>query len=86
MVSHSSEATPGTTALRALFDAEVLAAGIPVPDADREHLFVMWLDHLPLRESLRAADLALEAEPSFIEKPAQPSGGISPTSTSGGAS
>ena len=36
-------------ALRAHFDAEVLAADLTVPDADREHLFAMWAEHLPLR-------------------------------------
>ena len=75
------------TALRALFDAEVLAADVAVPDADREHLFAMWAEHLPLRGILRAASIAPEEEPSFTQKPAQLGAGVAPsTSSSGGAS
>jgi hypothetical protein len=74
-------------ALRAQFDAEVLAADLTVPDADREHLFAMWAEHLPLRDSLRTASLALEEEPSFTQKPAQLGAGITlPEAGRGGAS
>ena len=74
-------------ALRARFDAEVLAADLTVPEADREHLFAMWAEHLPLRDSLRAASVALEEEPSFTQKPAQLGAGVAvPPSRSGGAS
>jgi hypothetical protein len=74
-------------ALRAQFDAEVLAADLPVPEADREHLFAMWAEHLPLRDSLRAAIVALEEEPSFTQKPAQRGAGITLRGAgSGGAS
>lgn len=97
-MSHPSQ--PGDNAehaaLRAQFDAEVLAADLTVPDADREHLFAMWAEHLPLRDSLRRAGIAPAEEPSFIEKaavagagqkPAQLGAGISlPGSGSGGAS
>ena len=73
--------------LRALFDAEVVAADLTVPDADREHLFAMWAEHLPLRDSLRTASVALEEEPSFIEKPAQLGAGVAASpASSGGAS
>ena len=72
-------------ALRARFDAELLSADLAVPAADREHLFAMWADHLPLRDSLRAASVALEEEPSFVEKPAQAGAGIAhPGAGSGG--
>ena len=74
-------------ALRAQFDAEVLAADLPVPDADREHLFAMWAEHLPMRDSLRAASVALEEEPAFTQKPARLGAGVTlPAASSGGAS
>lgn len=65
-------------ALRALFDAEVLAAALVVTDDDRERLFAMWSDHLPTRDRLRAAELALPEEPSFVEKPTLLGGGALP--------
>ena len=75
------------TALRARFDAEVLAADLPVPEPDREHLFAMWAEHLPMRDSLRSASIALEEEPSFTQKPAQLGAGVTlPAASSGGAS
>ena len=74
-------------ALRAQFDAEVLSADVSVPPDDREHLFAMWLEHLPLRDSLRAASVALEEEPSFTQKPAQAGAGVSlPATSRGGTS
>jgi hypothetical protein len=74
-------------ALRAQFDAEVLAADLTVPDADREHLFNMWAEHLPMRDSLRRAGIALEEEPSFTQKPAQLGAGVTlPAASRGGAS
>jgi hypothetical protein len=71
-------------ALRAQFDAEVLSADVSVPTDDREHLFAMWLEHLPLRDSLRAASVALEEEPSFIEKPAAFGAGQKPAQAGAG--
>ena len=85
-MSQSSDGTD-PAALRAQFDAEVQAADLTVPEADREHLFAMWAEHLPLRDSLRAASVALEEEPSFTQKPAQPGAGVTSSSAgSGGAS
>ena len=85
-MSQSSDGND-SAAFRARFDAEVLAADLTVPDADREHLFAMWAEHLPLRDSLRAASVALEEEPSFTQKPAQLGTGIAASPTgSGGAS
>ena len=49
--------------LRARFDAELAAAGLTVTGRDRELLFAMWQEHLPQREALRAAAVALEEEP-----------------------
>ena len=63
-------------ARRALFDAEVLAAALALSDDDRARLFEMWADHLPSRDSLRAAAPELPEEPSFIEKPSQPGAGV----------
>ena len=61
--------------LRARFDMELRVGGLEVPDEDRERLFVMWADHLPQREALRAATLEPTEEPSFIEKPTALGGG-----------
>jgi hypothetical protein len=81
-----SSPSPDEATLRARFDAELLAAGLtPSPD-DHARLFATWADHLPTRDSLRAAAPALEEEPSFVEKPAQLGAGVSPAAgTSGGA-
>ena len=85
-MSQSSDGND-SAALRAQFDAEVLAADLTVPDADREHLFVMWSEHLPLRDSVRAAGVAPEEEPSFTQKPAQLGAGVAASpAASGGAS
>ena len=65
---------PDDAALRARFDAELLAAGLVLSDDDRVRLFPTWADHLPTRDSLRAAAPALPEEPSLIEKPSQPGG------------
>jgi len=77
-MSQSSTAPTGgdAAALRAQFDAEVLAADIAAPAGDLEQLFVMWSEHRPIRLRLRAADIALEEEPSFTQKPAQAGAGI----------
>jgi hypothetical protein len=87
-VSHASVSQPAddqsTAALRAQFDAEVRVAGLAIPPDDREHIFEMWANDLLLRERLRAADLALEEEPSFMQKPAQLGAGITPASESSG--
>jgi hypothetical protein len=71
-------------ALRAQFDAEVLAAGLALSADDDTRLFATWADHLPTRDSLRAAAPVLEEEPSFVEKPSQLGGGVSGTGPSGG--
>ena len=72
-----SEMTEGhdEQGLRALFEAELLAAGLVVADDDRERLWVMWADHFPQREALRSAVLAPEEDPTFIQKPTAPGGG-----------
>ena len=59
------------------FDAEVRVAGIHVSDDDRAPLFAMWAAQLPIRERLRTANIRLEEEPSFTQKPAQWGGGVS---------
>ena len=74
-MSQSSDGA-NAAALRAQFDAEILAADLTVPEADREHLFAMWAEHLPMRDSLRRSGVALEEEPSFTQKPAQLGAGI----------
>jgi hypothetical protein len=78
----------GATALRARFDAEILAADLSVPVHDRDQLFVMWAEHQPIRARLRAADIALAEEPSFTQKPAQAGAGVtlrsSPAAGQGG--
>ena len=84
---NQSSTPPDEAALRARFDAELLAAGLTVSPDDHARLFATWADHLPTRESLRAATPALEEEPSFAEKPAQLGAGVSTAAdTSGGAS
>src|SRR4051794_3174006 len=75
---------PDQAMLRARFEAETMVAGIAVTDDDREPLFAMWADHQPVRDRLRGADLALEEEPSFTQKPAQLGAGLAPTSSTGG--
>ena len=49
--------------LRARFDAELAAAGLNITGRDYDLLFVMWKEHLPQREALRAAAPAQEDEP-----------------------
>jgi hypothetical protein len=83
-----SSTAPDLTALHARFDAELLAAGLTVSPDDHARLFATWADHLPIRDSLRAAGPALEEEPSFVEKPALLGAGVAvPTASanSGGA-
>jgi hypothetical protein len=75
---------PDRAALRTQFDAEVVASDLTVPAADREHLFAMWVEHLPLRDSLRTASVDLEEEPSFTQKPAQAGAGVASSRASGG--
>jgi hypothetical protein len=70
--------------LWAQFDAELLAAGLALSVDDRARLFPTWADHLPTRDSLRAAAPALPEEPSFTQKPNQPGGGALPVNPSGG--
>jgi hypothetical protein len=68
--------SPDQAALLARFEAEAAIAGIAVTDEDRGPLFAMWTELQPIRERLRNADLALEEEPSFTQKPAQLGAGI----------
>ena len=82
-MSQSSDGA-NEAALRAQFDAEVLAADLTVPNADRDHLFAMWAEHLPQRDSLRRASVALEEEPSFMEKPAAAGAGQKPAQLGAG--
>jgi hypothetical protein len=58
------------------FDAEVQVAGITVSAEDRGPLYAMWTELVPIRQRLQAADIALEEEPSFTQKPAQLGAGI----------
>jgi hypothetical protein len=67
---------PDQAALLARFEAEVAVAGIAVTDEDRGPLLAMWTELQPIRDRLRNADLALEEEPSFTQKPAQSGAGI----------
>ena len=48
---------------RALFDAELSAAGLSLAGRDYELLFAMWAEHRPQREALRAVVPALDEEP-----------------------
>ena len=52
----------------------------------RAPLFAIWTELQPIRARLRAADLALEEEPSFTQKPAQLGAGISLTGVPRGGS
>src|SRR4051812_10678931 len=52
------DGTPAPAASRARFEAEVAVAGIAVADEDREPLFAMWVELQPIRDRLRAVDLA----------------------------
>ncbi len=62
-------------ARRARFEAEVTAADLCLTPDDRERLFELWTRALPYRDALRAAPIALEEEPAFVEKPAMLGGG-----------
>lgn len=55
--------------LTARFESELRVAGIEVSGRERDLLYAMWVEHLPERDALRAAAIAPEEEPSFIEKP-----------------
>ena len=68
--------SPDPAALQACFEAEADIAGIAVSDEDRGPLFAMWTELQPIRDRLRSADLKLEEEPSFTQKPAQLGAGI----------
>ena len=61
---------------RARFEAEVTAADLRLGPEDRERLFGLWTRALPYREALRAAPIAREEEPSFVEKPTMLGGGV----------
>jgi hypothetical protein len=62
-------------ARRARFEAEVTAADLRLSPEDRERLFELWTRALPYREALRAAPIAPEEEPAFVEKPTMLGGG-----------
>ena len=62
-------------ARRVRFEAEVTAADLRLSPEDRERLFDLWTRALPSREALRAAPIAREEEPAFVEKPAMLGGG-----------
>jgi hypothetical protein len=74
--AHQPASTPDPAALQARFEAEAAIAGITVSDEDRGPLFAMWTELQPIRDRLRSADLALEEEPSFTQKPAQLGAGV----------
>lgn len=86
-MNQSSQRQPGADGnqarLRAQFEAEVVAADLTIPTEDREQLFAMWVEHLPFRDSLRAASIAPEEEPSFTQKPAQAGAGVASSDGSG---
>lgn len=68
-----AETTGGRDAreLRARFDAELRVGGLDVTGKDRERLYAMWEDHLPMRDAMRGAVLAPDEEATFIQKPAR---------------
>jgi hypothetical protein len=55
--------------LRRRFEAELQAADLDLPQGERDKLFVLWQDFLPQRDALRRTPIALEDEPTFVEKP-----------------
>ena len=69
-------ATRDDRALRARFDAEVTATDLRLSPEDRERLFELWTRALPFRDALRAAPIAREEEPAFVEKPTMLGGGV----------
>jgi hypothetical protein len=74
--TNQPSSTPDPAALQARFEAEAAIAGIAVSEEDRGPLFAMWTELQPIRDRLRSADLNLEEEPSFTQKPAQLGAGI----------
>jgi len=52
-----------TDELYARFDEELRCAGLELSGRDYELLYAMWVEHLPLREALRAAVPAMDEEP-----------------------
>jgi hypothetical protein len=54
---------------RRRFEAELQAADLDIPEAEREKLFVLWQNYLPHRHALRSTPIPIESEPTFIEKP-----------------
>jgi hypothetical protein len=79
--TNSAAGGPSPADRHARFDAEIQVAGIAVSDEDRGPLYAMWLELVPIRQRLQAAEIAPEEEPSFTQKPAQPGAGITLTST-----
>jgi hypothetical protein len=49
--------------LRARFDDELRVAGLTPSEREYDLLYAMWVDHLPLREALRAAAPSMDEEP-----------------------
>jgi hypothetical protein len=62
-------------AARARFESEVSIAGLEIPNEDREITFLMWADMQKYRDTLRAAEVELPLEPTFMQKPCMPGGG-----------
>jgi hypothetical protein len=81
----SAAGSPSPADLHARFEAEIQVAGIAVSDEDRGPLYAMWLELVPIRQRLQAADVALGEEPSFTQKPAQVGAGITLSSAGGPA-
>jgi hypothetical protein len=54
---------------RRRFEAELQAADLDIPQAERDKLFVLWKNYLPHRDALRNTPIAPEDEPTFVEKP-----------------
>jgi hypothetical protein len=67
--------TSGDQARRTRFEAEVTAADLCLSPEDRERLFDLWTRARPYRDALRAAPIAPEEEPAFVEKPTTLGGG-----------
>jgi hypothetical protein len=67
--------TRDAQARRARFEAEVTASDLRLSPEDRELLFELWTRALPYRDALRAAPIAREEEPAFVEKPTALGGG-----------
>ena len=52
-----------TDGLYARFDDELRLAGLELSGRDYDLLYAMWVEHLPVRDALRAAVPAMDEEP-----------------------